>query len=93
MSDAIIWITAIAIVIAAFWAIIHEQKKRSEMTEEEYLRRAREEPSLISRGIMEFDQIAFRPQAKAAVEYQHDKMQGQTPDQDESGEKLRNEPQ
>ncbi|MBL8203111.1 MAG: hypothetical protein JNM09_02705 [Blastocatellia bacterium] len=88
MTDAIIWLAAIGLVALMFWSLIYEQHKRAKMTDEEYQRRAKEEPGLISTGMMAFDQIAFRPQAKAAVEYQKDKMRGQTPDQQQAGEDI-----
>lgn len=88
MTDAIIWLAAIGLVVLMFWSLVHEQNKRAKMTEEEYQQRAKEEPGLISSGMMAFDQIVFRPQAKAAVEYQKDKLRGQTPDQQQAGEKL-----
>lgn len=91
MTDAIIWITALALIGLMFWSLIYEQRKRAQMTEEEYQKRAKEEPSLISTGMMALDQIVFRPQAKAAIEYQKDKMRGQTPDQKVQGEKLLDE--
>lgn len=89
MTDAIIWLAAIGLVVLMFWSLIYEQRKRAKMTDEEYQQRAKEEPGLISTGMMAFDQIAFRPQAKAAVEYQKDKMRGQTPDQQSDGEQLK----
>ena len=88
MTDAIIWLAAIGLIVLMFWSLIHEQNKRAKMTEDEYQQRAKEEPSLISSGMMAFDQIVFRPQAKAAIEYQKDKLRGQTPDQKQAGEKL-----
>lgn len=91
MTDAIIWIVAIGLVVLMFWSLIAEQRKRAKMTDEEYQQHAKEEPGLISSGMMAFDQIVFRPQAKAAVEYQKDKMRGQTPDQKSHGEKLPDE--
>jgi hypothetical protein len=89
MTDAIIWLVAIGLIGLMFWSLISEQRKRARMTDEEYQRRAKEEPGLISSGMMAFDQIAFRPQAKAAIEYQKDKMTGQTDDQQKAGEKLK----
>lgn len=89
MTDAIIWLAAIGLVVLMFWSLIHEQNKRAKMTDEEYQERAKEEPGLISSGMMAFDQIVFRPQAKAAIEYQKDKMTGQTDDQQTAGEKLK----
>lgn len=91
MGDAIIWLAAIGIVIALFWSLVREQGKRKTMTDEEYHQRAADQPSLISRGMMELDQIVFRPQARAAIEYQRDRMQGQTGDQESAGEKLDDE--
>ena len=91
MTDAIIWLAAIVLVVLMFGSLVYEQRKRAKMTDEEYQRRAKEEAGLISTGMMAFDQIAFRPQAKAAVEYQQDKMRGQTPDQKSHGEKLPDE--
>ncbi|MBS1809303.1 MAG: hypothetical protein JST84_14155 [Acidobacteria bacterium] len=91
MTDAIIWLAAIGLVVLMFGSLIYEQRRRTKMTDEEYQRRAKEEPGLISTGMMALDQIAFRPQAKAAVEYQKDKMRGQTPDQKSQGEKLPDE--
>lgn len=88
MTDAIIWLAAIGLVVLMFWSLLAEQRNRAKMTDEEYQQRAKEEPGLISSGMMAFDQIAFRPQAKAAVEYQKDKMTGQTDDQQTAGEKL-----
>lgn len=88
MTDAIIWLAAIGLVVLMFGSLIYEQRRRAKMTDEEYQRRAKEEPGLISTGMMALDQIAFRPQAKAAVEYQKDKMRGQTPDQKSQGEML-----
>jgi hypothetical protein len=88
MTDAIIWLAAIGLVALLFWSLLYEQKKRAQMTDEEYQQRAQEEPGLISSGLMAFDQIVFRPQAKAAIEYQKDKLTGQTADQDVAGEKL-----
>jgi hypothetical protein len=76
MTDAIIWLAAIGLIALMFWSLISEQRKRAKMT------------GLISNGMMAFDQIVFRPQAKAAVEYQKDKMTGQTDDQQKAGEKL-----
>ncbi len=92
MTDAIIWISAIILVVLMFWSLVYEQKKRAKMTDEEYQQRATQEPSMLSRGMMELDQIMFRPQAKTAIEYQKDKMRGQTPDQQAQGEKLAEEP-
>lgn len=92
MTDAIIWLAAIGLVVLMFWALIHEQNKRARMTDEEYQEHAKEEPGLISSGMMAFDQIVFRPQAKAAIEYQKDRMRGQTDDQQQAGEKLKDEP-
>ncbi len=89
MTDTIIWLVAIGLIAVMFWSLISEQRKRAKMTDEEYQQRAKEEPGLISSGMMAFDQIAFRPQAKAAVEYQKDKMTGQTDDQQTAGEKLK----
>ncbi len=91
MTDAIIWLAAIGLLILMFGSLIYEQRKRAKMTDDEYQQRAKEEPGLISTGMMAFDQIAFRPQAKAAVEYQKDKMRGQTPEQKSQGEKLPDE--
>ena len=91
MTDAIIWLVAIGLVVLMFWSLIYEQRKRAKMTDEEYQQRAKEEPGLISSGMMAFDQIVFRPQAKAAVEYQKDKMTGQTPDKQAEGEKLKDD--
>jgi hypothetical protein len=91
MTDTIIWLVAIGLVVLMFWSLVSEQRKRTKMSDEEYKQRAKEEPGLISSGMMAFDQIVFRPQAKAAVEYQKDKMRGQTPDQQSDGEKLKNE--
>ena len=91
MTDAIIWLAAIGLVVLMFWSLVAEQRKRAKMTDDEYQRRAKEEPGLISTGMMAFEQIAFRPQAKAAIEYQKDKMRGQTPDQKSQGEKLPDE--
>ncbi len=88
MTDAIIWLVAIGLVLLMFWSLLSEQRRRAKMTDEEYQQRAKEEPGLISSGMMAFDQIAFRPQAKAAVEYQKDKMTGQTPDQQTAGEDI-----
>jgi cbb3-type cytochrome oxidase subunit 3 len=89
MTDAIIWLVAIGLVVLMFWSLLYEQRKRAKMTDEEYQQRAKEEPGLISSGMMAFDQIVFRPQAKAAIEYQKDKMSGQTDDQQTAGEKLK----
>ncbi len=89
MTDAIIWLAAIGLVVLMFWSLLAEQGKRAKMTDEEYKQRAQEEPGLISSGMMAFEQIAFRPQAKAAIEYQKDKMTGQTDDQQTAGEKLK----
>lgn len=91
MTDALIWLAAIGLVVVMFWALIYEQRKRTRMTDEEYQQHAKEDPGLISTGMMAFDQIVFRPQAKAAIEYQKDKMRGQTPDQKSHGEKLPDE--
>lgn len=91
MTDAIIWLAAIGLVVLMFWSLVYEQRRRAKMTDEEYQQHAKEEPGLISTGMMAFDQIAFRPQAKAAIEYQKDKMRGQTPDQKAYGEKLPDE--
>lgn len=91
MTDAIIWIGAIILVALMFWSLVYEQKKRAQMTDEEYQQRATQEPSMLSRGMMELDQIMFRPQAKTAIEYQKDKMRGQTSDQQAQGEKLAEE--
>lgn len=88
MTDALIWLAAIGLVVVMFWSLVYEQRKRARMTDEEYQQHAKEDPGLISSGMMAFDQIVFRPQAKAAIEYQKDKMRGQTPDQMEHGEKL-----
>jgi hypothetical protein len=88
MSDAIIWLAVIGLIVLMFWSLIHEQNKRARMTDEEYQERAKEEPGLMSSGMMAFDQIVFRPQAKAAIEYQKDKMTGQTPDQQQAGEDI-----
>lgn len=88
MTDAIIWLAAIGLVVLLFWSLIYEQRKRAKMTDEEYRQHAKEEPGLISSGMAAFDQIVFRPQAKAAIEYQKDKMRGQTPDHKTQGEKL-----
>lgn len=91
MTDAIIWIGAIILVALMFWSLVYEQKKRAQMTDEEYQQRATQEPSMLSRGMMELDQIMFRPQAKTAIEYQKDKMRGQTSDQQAQGETLAEE--
>ena len=91
MTDAIIWIGAIILVVLMFWSLVSEQKKRAKMTDEEYQQRATQEPSMLGRGMMELDQIMFRPQAKTAIEYQKDKMRGQTPEQESAGEKLAEE--
>ena len=88
MTDAIIWIGALIVVALMFWSVLYEQHKRARMTDEEYQKHAREERGLVSQGMMALDQIAFRPQAKAAIEYQQDKKQGQTPDHQVAGEKL-----
>lgn len=91
MIDAIIWIATLALIGLMFWGLIYEQRKRARMTEEEYRKHAKEEPGLISTGMMAMEQIMFRPQAKAAIEYQKDKMRGQTPDHKTHGEKLPDE--
>lgn len=88
MMDAIIWLAAIVLVGLMFWSLIHEQNKRAKMTDEEYQQQAKEEPGFVGSGLMAFDQNVFRPQAKAAIEYQKDKLRGQTPDQQSEGEKL-----
>lgn len=89
MTDAIIWLVVLGLIALMFWSLIYEQRQRAKMTDEEYQKRAQEQPSLLSRGMMELDQIVFRPQAKTAIEYQQDKMRGQTGDQQSAGEKLR----
>ena len=91
MTDAMIWLAAIGLVVLMFWGLIYEQRKRARMTDEEYQQHAKEEPGLISSSLMAFDQIMFRPQAKAAIEYQQDKMRGQTPDQKSQGETRKDE--
>lgn len=88
MVEALVWIGALILVVVMFWSLFYEQNKRAKMTDEEYQQRATQEPSMLSRGMMELDQIVFRPQAKTAIEYQKDKMRGQTPDQAGQGEKL-----
>ena len=72
MTEAIIWIGAIVLVILMFWALIHEQTKRAKRTDEEYQEDAPKR-CLVKQGMMALDQIAFRPQAKAAIEYRKDK--------------------
>jgi hypothetical protein len=88
MTDAIIWLAVIGLIVWMFWSLIHEQNKRARMTDEEYQQRAKEEPGLIKSGMMAFDQIVFRPQAKTAIEYQKDKMTGQTEDMQKAGEDI-----
>ena len=88
MVEAIVWIGAIVLVILMFWALIHEQTRRANRTDEEYQKDATGEASLLSQGMMALDQIAFRPQAKAAIEYRQDKLRGQTADNSSAGEDI-----
>ena len=61
-------------------------RKRAEMTEEEYENRERS-PNLFGTGMMAFDEM-IRPNLKKASEYRMDAEQGHLPGGDHEGEPL-----
>lgn len=86
MIELMIWMGAILIVGVAIYSIIYDQRKRAQMTEEEYEARARQGPSLLSVGVLALDQV-LRPEIEKAVAFQKDTARGQVADK-ESGKSL-----
>ena len=78
MTEAIIWISALLLVVGVIFMLIRGQRRRATMTEEEYEEQARGQPSLLGSTGLALDQI-LRPQSKTAIEYQQDQKRGQVP--------------
>jgi len=87
MTEAMIWIGALLLVVGVIFMLVHEQRRRATMTEEEYEEQARGQVSLLGSTGLALDQI-LRPQSKTAIEYQQDQKRGQVPGGDHKGATL-----
>ena len=63
MTEAMIWIGALLLVVGVIFMLVHEQRRRATMTEEEYEEQARGQVSLLGSTGLALDQI-LRPQSK-----------------------------
>jgi hypothetical protein len=90
MSDEIAFIVALVLAGGGLLALMNwlanVDRKRAEMTEEEYQNQERS-PGLIGAGMMALDEF-IRPEMKRAIEYRIDAEQGHLPGGDQQGEKL-----
>jgi hypothetical protein len=66
--------------------LANSDRRRAEMTEEEYENRERS-PNLLGAGAMALDQM-IRSDLKNAIEYQQDAEQGHAPSTKQQGEEL-----
>ncbi len=89
-TDGIAIIVTFLLLAVIFLALKHwmanSDRRRAEMTEEEYENRKRG-PNLLGAGMMAFDQM-IRSDLKTAIEYRQDQEQGQIPSDKQQGEKL-----
>jgi hypothetical protein len=87
-SDGIAVIVALLLVVAILAAFMrwlaNSDRRRAEMTEEEYENRERG-PNLLGAGVMSFDQM-IRSDMKNAIEYQQDAEHGRLKSKKDQGE-------
>ncbi len=90
MADGAAFIVVLILAGGGLLALMHwlasVDRRRAEMTEEEYQEQERG-PNLIGAGMMALDEF-LRPEMKKAIEYRIDAQQGHLPGGDQSGEKL-----
>ncbi|MFN0087955.1 MAG: hypothetical protein ACKVX9_21355 [Blastocatellia bacterium] len=88
MYDGIAFLIALLLVGGALLGLvnwlINVDRRRAEMTEEEYENRERGS-NLLGTGMMAFDEM-IRPEMKKAAEYRMDAEQGHLPGGDHEGE-------
>lgn len=93
MTDGIAFIVALILAGAGLLALMNwlatVDRKRAEMTEEEYRNQERG-PNLIGAGMTALDEF-LRPDMKRAIEYRIDAEQGHLPGGDHQGEEIDDE--
>lgn len=85
MSDWIGLSVILAILLSGVYGLAHVSTPRKPITKEEFEKRAREAPSLLSAGVMGLQKI-LEPGVEKAVEVQEDFRQGHLDGEQESGE-------
>ncbi len=77
-----------ALLLLLRW-LLDADRRRAEMTEEEYENRERG-PQLLGTAMMTFDEM-IRPNMKKAAEYRIDAEQGRLPGAENDGERLKDD--
>jgi hypothetical protein len=80
MENALAWVVVLLLCAAALWALVRDNNRRRERTQEEYERDLLESKnSLLRAGLVELDRfVGDERQKRAAVEYLKDEQQGMT---------------
>ncbi len=92
MTDVIAFVVALLIAGGGLLALLNwlanVDRKRAEITEEEYEKSREDGIGLIGAGMMAIDQEIFHRGAERAIEYRMDAEQGHLPGGEHDGEKL-----
>ncbi|HVF90861.1 MAG TPA: hypothetical protein VNH22_12390 [Blastocatellia bacterium] len=81
MTEQILtWLIPILLIVAMFWAIIHENTRKRKRTVQEYEKEMAETKNSLTRaGMLELDKFMGDSKSKsAAIEYRLDEEQGTT---------------
>jgi len=93
MTNAIAFVVALIVAGGGLLALLNwlanVDRKRAEMSEEEYEKLRESEPGLIGAGMMAIDQEIFHRGAERAIEYRIDAEQGHLPGGEHDGEETK----
>jgi len=80
MTDALVWLVALAVIALMFWALVRDRQRLKNRTNAEYERDLAEaRNSMLRAGMLELDKFLVNEKAKrAAVEMIKDEQQGMT---------------
>jgi hypothetical protein len=92
MDSVLTWLIALVLIVAMFWLLSIDYKRKQSRTEEEYEEEVRSGQitgrAMAKAGFLEIEKM-FKPSLQAAIEYVEDEKQGQTKAQEEGDDERK----